>query len=475
MATEKFRRQLLEEGQQWQRDGLLSSDQWQQLIDRYQLDRLEVQAQNRFTLILISVGCILIGLGVITYVAANWEWLARELRVLLLFSVFVGVSLGGFTLWQRSRDGLSQRLGQGLLLLGSLILGANMALMAQMFHLSGPTHRLFLTWGLGVLVMAYGLRLTVLGMLAILLLGIGYWAGWGETGYFWFWGVPAPSEGSLYGLFLQNMPFFAGALYLPLAYLCRSRVIFTFAAIAVSSSLVNQWYSYASVGGSVVSAIALILPGMLLWSYDDTLWSDLRLRRSSITLSMNSAISQFSSIARKISIAYLGGLLYITSFSWITRPVAHSYREISEYSWQLQSIPSFLIVVVLAVAQWVYLVRSMRQESADRRLSTIVVASFWLIIGALAVLDSSDGAITFLVNILLAVLAIGLLRESIGNGQRLTFWFGLVLLTLQIISRLLQYDTDLLFKAFMFFLCGVAVIASGIWFERYARPLRSSN
>jgi uncharacterized membrane protein len=76
-------------------------------------------------------------------------------------------------------------------------------------------------------------------------------------------------------------------------------------------------------------------------------------------------------------------------------------------------------------------------------------------------------------NLLLFLLAVGLIREGLSQGQRRLFWGGMVLLTLQIFSRMLEYNTDLLFKSFVLLLCGLGVIAAGLWFERYVRTMRS--
>ena len=74
---------------------------------------------------------------------------------------------------------------------------------------------------------------------------------------------------------------------------------------------------------------------------------------------------------------------------------------------------------------------------------------------------------TFLINIEMFLLAAGLIRIGLGRGNRGAFWGGLVLLTLQIMSRTFEYNTDLLFKSLVFVLCGVGVIAAGLWFERH--------
>ena len=178
MASEKFRRQLRHETQLWKAEGLINDSAYQQIADRYQFNSIDSAASNRFVMILIGLGGILLGLGVITFVAANWQQWPRELKIILLLSLFIGLNTAGFYLWQSDpQAGRKRRLGEGLLIFGGLSLGANISLMAQMFHLGGSPYGLFLVWGLGILLMAYSLRLVSLGILSILLVGIGYWSG----------------------------------------------------------------------------------------------------------------------------------------------------------------------------------------------------------------------------------------------------------------------------------------------------------
>jgi uncharacterized membrane protein len=463
MPSESFRRQLRQEVQHWQTDGLISPTQFQQLRDRYQFDHLDTHDKNRFTRILIGLGCVLIGLGVITFVAANWQDIPRVARVAMLLSLFVSVNFGGFWLWKGSHDRWQTRLGEGFLLLGSLILGANMSLMAQMFHIGGSPHELFLTWGIGVLLMAYSLRLTSLGGLAILLIGIGYWMSW--------WEVSRTNEFSVLNSIVHQMPLLAGLMYLPLAYWCRSRFLFFFTAIAVGSSLINAISTNALRSGLVLAIVA-ILPAALLWGYDDSLWNDLLRRRSS------QIARPFQQLARGFAILFLGGLLYSMSFKsgWSVTHVLPPSFDLPEW----RSLPSVLILTVLTIVEWVYLVRSSRTRSGRLRvnLNTVMVGSFLAIAALLIYWDTEISQIqivaTFISNVLLAVLGIGTIRESLGTGDRRPFWFGIFLLTLQILSRLLEYETSLLLKSLMFVLCGVGIIAAGLWFERYVRTIAPS-
>ena len=476
MPSDKFRYQLRQEADLWRRDGLIDATQYQQLAERYQFDTLETSARNRFTLILIGLGSILVGLAVITFVAANWQAWPRPFRMTLLLSLFAGVNSAGFYLWRHrsssSAERWQHRLGQGLLLLGTLVLGANLALMAQMFQLNGPSHELYLVWGLGVIAMAYSLRLTSLGVVAMLLLGLGYWQAvfnWGalELGSVWLrW-------------LLEYMPLCIGLLAMPLAYWCRSRVIFVLGAIAVISAFEgnigsgNFGYSRVLISKDWALAIAFALPPALLWAYDDTFWAGLgRHRPPSVEVRR-----PFQFLARSLALVFLSVLLYWLSFHWFwdSRATSDPPRTILE---TFNPIWVNLVVLLgITLLEWVYLTRQARTYLLRRSidLSTPVMASFIGIIAVLPFLPTGGGfgsAIAiFIANVLLFLLGTGLIREGIAAGQRAIFWLGMTLLILQILSRLFEYSTGLLFKSLVLFLCGLGVIAIGLWFERYIRTL----
>jgi len=47
----------------------------------------------------------------------------------------------------------------------------------------------------------------------------------------------------------------------------------------------------------------------------------------------------------------------------------------------------------------------------------------------------------------------------------------MVLVTLRIVTWFVLIETGLVLKSLLFILCGVVVIAVGLWFERYVRTL----
>ncbi|MDJ0616502.1 MAG: DUF2157 domain-containing protein [Calothrix sp. MO_192.B10] len=473
MVLDSFRRKLRQEARIWREEGIIDTSVYQQLEERYQFYNLETAASDRFVVILIALGSILLGLGIITFVAANWQAWSREVKITLLLSLFLVTNVVGFYLWRQPIPATirgktprrrKQTFGHGLLLLGALILGANMALVAQMFHIRGSSYELFLAWGIGVLIMAYSLRLTTLGILSFILLQIGYWWGLGDLWTF-------RGELTWTQIMLQHMPLMSWVIFVPLAYLCRSRWIFGLGAVAFATSLqfnfrTIQILTYSRTSGWLVS-LAFAIPPALLWSYDD-------LRFPKVTF------RHFQPLARTLTLVFFSILFYFLSFRWIWRIQFYSSPTDLSALLKFRPVIDVIILGALALWQWWYLLRQRNNRHRQRvDINTIAVGSF-ILISALVPLwhvttSTNPNAIAILIfNVLLAILACGLIRQGLDVGKRCAFWGGMVLLTLQIISRMLEYDTGLLFKSFVFVLCGVAVILAGLWFERRLHALSDS-
>lgn len=482
MVSDTFRHQLRHELELWRTEGLIEDSQYEQLAERYQLNTLDTIARNRFIMILLGLGSILIGLGVITFVAANWQELPRTAKVTLLLSLFIVVNVAGFYLWRRHEE-KQQRLGHGLLILGALILGANMGLMGQMFHISNPFYELLLAWGIGVVAMAYSLRLTSLGILSIILIGAGYCGFLGEVVF----------SGSLFqelswaALIGQHMPILTSLIFIPLAYWCRSRSIFALAAIALVFSLQINWFFgianfYTTNSGGWIFALAVALPPALLWGYDDSLWiyGDFPWFNQQRQSHTAGGIS-FQLITRNLALIYLAVIFYNGSFYW-TWDAASSLNSPTEkslnLSWLLVDVFVFLSI---AIFEWLRLVwlGTKQPSRRNRDLTTVVIGGF-IAIGALVTFWHINIApitvlATFIFNALLFLLAAGLIREGLAHGQRRAFWGGIALLTLRIFGWFILSATGLLFKSLMFILCGVGVIVIGLWFERYVRTLSNKQ
>ncbi|WP_414542909.1 DUF2157 domain-containing protein [Nostoc sp. CCY0012] len=461
-----FQQKLRREAQLWRDEGLISSSQYQDLAERYRFNNLEAAARDRFGMMVISIGGILLFLGVITFVAANWQVWSREVKFILMMSLFLSTSITGFYTWipvkqsnnERNKQQQGRRiLGEGLLILSAFIFGANIVLMAQIFNINGSIPELFFAWGFGVLVMAYFLSLNSLGIMAIVLIQIGYWTGRGDLWY-------ASSDWNWVRLAVRHMPLLSWLLFVPLAYFCRSRWIFVLAAVVFAVTLQLNLNPLPLLNFSDmapwVASFALALPPALFWSYDDLLFPTVNYRL-------------FQPLARNLALIFFGLVFYALSFRW--QWVAPSFNSFlpTNRSNLFMSLPVIDLGILsgLAVLQWLSLLR-LRNNPPRREviftiavvttfLAFIIITPFWHL--AITRIDELG---SFMFNVLLAFLAAGLIREGMKLNDRRTFWGGMLLLTLQIISRVIEYDTDILFQSLVFFLCGSALISAGLWFER---------
>ena len=124
MTTEKriptrFRELLKQELAGWQRDALITSEQATALGKRYQLDELTRDSSRTLLLVIYIVGAALIGCGVISFVAWNWDAIPDAIKVIAALGLMLGCHAAGYRFWKVT--GERQRLGHALVLLGTLL------------------------------------------------------------------------------------------------------------------------------------------------------------------------------------------------------------------------------------------------------------------------------------------------------------------------------------------------------------------
>lgn len=135
---------------------------WQQagLIDAATADSLarDVEANERKSLsfgsILAMMAALLFGAAILIFVAANWDAIPRLARVAALFAVIFGGYVGGAVL--KTRDHAA--IGEALWIVAAAAFGGSIALIGQMYHLSGDEASALVTWGAGTALAAVALR-----------------------------------------------------------------------------------------------------------------------------------------------------------------------------------------------------------------------------------------------------------------------------------------------------------------------------
>ncbi len=188
-----------------------------------------------FGAVLSLMAAALLSAAILLLVAANWEAIPRIARVALLLGLILVGYVGGALLKLKGRDNAAEVAW----ITAAATFGAAIALIAQMYHLSGDEKQAILVWCLGTALAAGMLRSAPLTVGAVLLSAI--WMV--MQGLDDWWAMPS----------------------LPLA----------FPALAVSLFLLARW-TYSVVGRHLV-LLSLILFGFVHFAQHESLGAPLLL------------------------------------------------------------------------------------------------------------------------------------------------------------------------------------------------------
>ena len=139
------------------------------LIDAPTADALtrDVEANQRRSLsfgsILAMMAALLFGAAILIFVAANWEAIPRLARVVALFATLLAGYVGGAVLKTRDHSAI----GEALWIIAAAAFGGSIALIGQMYHLTGDEASALVTWGAGTALAAVALRSNPLTVAAV--------------------------------------------------------------------------------------------------------------------------------------------------------------------------------------------------------------------------------------------------------------------------------------------------------------------
>ena len=133
---------------EWVNDNIISHEQAQALQTRYPVK--DTVSLGR--LLITGIGAIMIGLGIILLFAYNWSEMGKYLKLTVIFSAFIGAHTLAF-LTIKSNTILSE----SLFALGTMLMGAAIFLVGQIYHLDSHYPDAFLLWSIGALALAWAL------------------------------------------------------------------------------------------------------------------------------------------------------------------------------------------------------------------------------------------------------------------------------------------------------------------------------
>ncbi|MBM3244819.1 MAG: DUF2157 domain-containing protein, partial [Candidatus Omnitrophica bacterium] len=129
----KYHRWLQRQLPLWEERGLINPDQGNSILNLYKLHRAGLKKKMDAVKVLTLVGSVFIGLGVIFFVASNWQRIPGHLRTAALLLVSIATLYAGYT-FSFKKEGFLQ-VGKSLVLLATLFWGGTVALIGQIYNI----------------------------------------------------------------------------------------------------------------------------------------------------------------------------------------------------------------------------------------------------------------------------------------------------------------------------------------------------
>lgn len=143
-----------------QQKNQLSAEKIEEILSLY-----ETKESYNLLRVCLTIGALLIGVGILSFIAGNWNHLPTFVKFSLILMGLIGSYFAGWN-WEESYP----KTARGLYYIGTFIFGAGIFLIGQMFHLSIDVPNVFLIWAIGILPLSLYLRDRWVHLMQILLL-----------------------------------------------------------------------------------------------------------------------------------------------------------------------------------------------------------------------------------------------------------------------------------------------------------------
>lgn len=163
----------------WQEDGLLTAQKASELRNHLAKQKSDISKAGAVS-IFSTIGAVLVGLGVLLFVASNWSEMGPLARCFILFLGYATVCTGAIAAEKHKL----KKVSDSLWILATIMLGANIFHLGQIFHFSLTFWQGPLLWMIGTLAMGWARQSYMLGRLAVplALLALGWFGG--GSGFF---------------------------------------------------------------------------------------------------------------------------------------------------------------------------------------------------------------------------------------------------------------------------------------------------
>ena len=430
-------RWLAGEIDRWSRDRIITAEQSARIRALYPE---AAPAVSWGLIVFTGMGAVVVGLGVILLLAYNWDDIPKFGKLALIFGSMIAAHAAG--LWLRAKDGWRPQLGEALSLLGSVLFGAGIWLVAQVYNIDEHFPNGFLYWGLGALALAWAMDSIPQGLLAVVVLTF-----WGcaevirfDTAIDWSWVLIAMG---------------AGALALRRGSTLLLAVVLAALYVLILSNA-GHWDGGAGVFVAAMSMSVLLLAVRLL-AAEGQLWPG--------AVKMLTFFGAAGFLACSFVLSFKGGARELLDWTREYEPGS----ALVIYRWGLPA---------LAVIAWVWLVarklaRSARQVPTEEWLCPIalIYCQGMAMTGA-----KSDGEfVAWIFNLVVLGVAVAWTVRGCRDGLLRPTILGSVVLAALVFARYFDLFENLAARGTAFLILGGVLFAEGFFYRKLRRDEAASE
>ncbi|MGE5396177.1 MAG: DUF2157 domain-containing protein [Chitinophagales bacterium] len=414
---------LLNEIVSWESEKIITPEQSRILAEKY-------RASQTWTNYLFPVlGSLLVGIGIILFFASNWEALPIWFKLGLIFAALIVSHLFGYHFRYKSQQ---PWLGSGLLLLGGILFGAAIFLIAQIYNISSGSPVPVLCWGIGVLLETLVLKEKPLLILSGLLLSV--WAFMQLSSY----------QNTVPWLYFV----FTLLIMVPLSYRIDS-IVGLF--ISVVGTIIVTVVSAANLG--LDSPVPLFILATAL--------------SSACFIRGQDSTDRMAGTYYILGLLFTLGCLFALTFHDLYDKTIFSSSDLSVIMLHPRIVLAVLLLAVLASIGLIS--HRPRFREALNSLGLIWLINFILLIFVLIPINRSvitDPIMPIVMNLVLFFSVIFILWLGNKHQNRFVLNSGLVFFYLQVISRYFDFAYSYMDRSIFFIVGGVLLVILGIILNR---------
>lgn len=397
---------------------------------------------DRHVIALSLMGVILLGAGVITFFAAHWSGMSKLAKLLVLFG---GMSAAYIAAAITAIRGNLPRISESLWLLGVLLFGANIMLIAQIYNIDSHYPDGVLMWALGGLLVAYAAsaQMAMAGAIALAVL----WSGMEildfestHWGFLLFWATCLPA---IYR-----------KAWLPALQLAMIGLLFwsTFIFASLSRNYGNALYLMQIY---FLAYLSLFVGGMLLATQERT-------------QGLAPIVKHYAAVAAALA-------FFALTFPGLQRssPVwaGISSNLLSDAAWLGITLAAASLLAGLAI--WHRRASPVAEHAAHLKWGRLLLAIIGVLLTASLLLHGEhDGMMALLFNLAFFGSVVWLMFHAVHFGDKFLLNLAFLLFSIWLLSRYFDTFWTLFDRSFFFMAGGALLLAGGYVLEKQRRKLK---